>query len=60
MVLEEDKTTHQKLLRAAYVARETGVSEGEAMTLIDLIGMDLSALLREARVLKKGQSGGAS
>jgi hypothetical protein len=52
MADEADKAA-QKRTRAAFLARETGICDEDAITLIELLGMDMSALLREARILKK-------
>ncbi|MFU0502985.1 hypothetical protein [Pseudaminobacter sp. NGMCC 1.201702] len=42
---------------ARSLARETGITEGQARLLIDLLGMHRPSLLREARLLKKGELG---
>lgn len=36
-----------------FLVRETGITEEQARELIDLIGIDASSLLREARLMKK-------
>jgi hypothetical protein len=56
MADEADKTA-QKRTRAAFLAKETGICDEDAMTLIELLGMDMGALLREARILKKIKDG---
>jgi hypothetical protein len=56
MADEADKTA-QKRARAAFLAKETGICDEDAMTLIELLGMDMGALLREARILKKIKDG---
>jgi hypothetical protein len=33
--------------------QETGITEGQARDLVDMIGIDAGSLLREARLLKK-------
>ena len=39
-------------LHARQLANETGITEAQALDLIDLIGTDRPSLLREARILK--------
>jgi hypothetical protein len=56
MADEADKTA-QKRARAAFLAKETGICDEDAITLIELLGMDMGALLREARILKKIKDG---
>jgi hypothetical protein len=52
VAMETDENKRRRH-RAAYVANETGITPGEALDLIGLLGMDLGVLLREARFLKK-------
>jgi hypothetical protein len=52
MAYEGDQVDAKKV-RAAYVAKETGISEEQALSLIARIGMDLPALLREGRILAR-------
>ncbi len=42
----------QKELQAQALARETGITRDQALTLIELLGTDRSSLLREANILK--------
>lgn len=49
----EDEKRDRERLRAEYVARETGISHDQALALIELIGMDLPALLRQGRLLAR-------
>ena len=51
----EDKNTQLKRTRAAFLAKETGITEDEAWALIEMIGMDMGSLLREARILRKSK-----
>jgi hypothetical protein len=41
--------------RAAQVATQTGVTEAEVLSLIDMLGMDTGALVREAHILKQSK-----
>ena len=60
MLPEDDSLSLLKQRRAATIAKETGVTLDEAMVLIEMIGMDLSSLLREARILQRSRSRGLS
>ncbi len=42
-----------KRLRAAEVAERIGISRQEVIELIEVLGLDRSALIREARILKR-------
>lgn len=43
----------EKNFRIRFLVRETGITEAQARELIDLIGFEVSSLLREACLLKK-------
>ncbi|WP_292713794.1 hypothetical protein [Mesorhizobium sp.] len=49
----------QKELQAQALARETGITRDQALTLIELLGTDRSSLLREANILKNRKPGSA-
>lgn len=43
----------EKEFRVRFLVQETGITEAQARDLVDMIGIDASSLLREARLLKK-------
>ncbi|WP_292074515.1 hypothetical protein [Mesorhizobium sp.] len=43
----------EKEFRVRFLMQETGITEAQARDLVDMIGIDASSLLREARLLKK-------
>ncbi|WP_292507741.1 hypothetical protein [Mesorhizobium sp.] len=43
----------EKEFRVRFLMQETGITEARARDLVDMIGIDASSLLREARLLKK-------
>ena len=43
----------EKEFRVRFLMKETGITEAQARDLVDMIGIDASSLLREARLLKK-------
>lgn len=55
--MDDDKSDHDRLksLVAKSVAKETGITEAQALDLINMIGTDRPSLLREARMLKARQ-----
>jgi hypothetical protein len=55
LTMGEDRKSEperQKELQAQALARETGITRDQALTLIELLGTDRSSLLREANILK--------
>ncbi|RUU27096.1 hypothetical protein EOC93_33080 [Mesorhizobium sp. M6A.T.Ce.TU.002.03.1.1] len=48
----KNELERQKELQAQALARETGITRDQALTLIELLGTDRSSLLREANILK--------
>ncbi|RWB65569.1 hypothetical protein [Mesorhizobium sp.] len=46
----------EKDFRVRFLVRETGITEAQARELIDLIGIDASPLLREARLLRRTEA----
>jgi hypothetical protein len=52
---ETGKPLDPKVEFVRKVARETGISEEQVRALVSLLGYDLSSVMREARILKRGQ-----
>ena len=52
---EKEKPLDPKVEFVRKVARETGASEEQVRALVSLLGYDLSSVMREARILKRGQ-----
>ncbi|RRH89559.1 hypothetical protein EH240_33800 [Mesorhizobium tamadayense] len=48
-----ERVKAEKGFRVRHLMRETGITEAQALDLIDLIGNDTNSLLREARLLNK-------
>jgi hypothetical protein len=53
---EEPKPFDPKAEFVRKVARETGISEEQVRVLISLLGYDHSSIMREARLIKKGEA----
>ncbi|MDX8466129.1 hypothetical protein RFM26_10595 [Mesorhizobium sp. VK23B] len=48
-----ERVKAEKGFRVRFLMREAGITEAQALDLIELIGNDTNSLLREARLLKK-------
>lgn len=48
-----ERVKAEKGFQARFLVREAGITEAQALDLIELIGNDTNSLLREARLLKK-------
>ncbi|RWM24481.1 hypothetical protein [Mesorhizobium sp.] len=48
-----ERVKAEKGFQARFLMREAGITEAQALDLIELIGNDTNSLLREARLLKK-------
>jgi hypothetical protein len=53
---EEPKTFDPRAEFVRKVARETGITEEQVRDVISLVGYDHSSIVREARILKKGDT----
>ena len=51
---EKEKPLDPKVEFVRKVARETRVSEEQVQALVSLLGYDLSSVMREARILNRG------
>ena len=49
----DERLKAEKEFRVRFLMKETGITEAQARALVDMIGIDASSLLREARLLKK-------
>jgi hypothetical protein len=49
----DERLKAEKEFRVRFLVKETGITEAQARDLVDMIGIDASSLLREARLLKK-------
>ena len=49
----DERLKAEKEFRVRFLMKETGITEAQARDLVDMIGIDASSLLREARLLKK-------
>jgi hypothetical protein len=49
----DERLRAEKEFRVRFLMKETGITEGQARDLVDMIGIDPNSLLREARLLKK-------
>jgi hypothetical protein len=55
MASKDESAAGLRQFQARFLAKETGITEAEAMELIELLGADMTSLLREARILKKAK-----
>jgi hypothetical protein len=53
MASNRNSAAELRQFQARFLAREAGITEAEAMELIELLGTDMTSLLREARILKE-------
>lgn len=51
----DERLKAEKEFRVRFLMKETGITEAQARDLVDMIGIDASSLLREARLLKKNR-----
>ncbi|BCM21197.1 hypothetical protein [Mesorhizobium sp. J8] len=49
----DERLKAEKEFRVRFLVKETGITEAQARELVEMIGIDASSLLREARLLKK-------